>query len=285
MPLRRRRRCPVDLRRLRRARPWRPAGLATAGSFARRWPCGRFWPGATAARGPTKPSLPRRRRCGRVIDAGVGRSMRDSMPRLRVPLVAAAAVSLAVAATVAGIGGRARANPRGVAAARQPGLRRYRDVTGWRVLYPASYYVEVSEQELGLSIVEVTIANFRPRPGIIEDAYPGGGNVRAVPPLREGGRFPADGIALRVVSDQAAPALCRTPARRARSAWRASGRRVPVPPACYTTPPPARRCTQADTTEHLGHSLVRSASTVPNPPWSSGSGPAPPLHSVTPLHG
>ncbi|MGB8877562.1 MAG: hypothetical protein WCD11_14645 [Solirubrobacteraceae bacterium] len=115
-----------------------------------------------------------------------------------------------MAATVAGIGGRARANPRGVAAARQPGLRRYRDVTGWRVLYPASYYVEVSEQELGLSIVEVTIANFRPRPGIIEDAYPGGGNVRAVPPLREGGRFPADGIALRVVSDQAAPALCHS---------------------------------------------------------------------------
>ena len=109
-----------------------------------------------------------------------------------------------------GSGGRARANPRVVAAARQPGLRPYRDVTGWRVLYGASYHVEVSEQELGLSIVEVTIANFRPRPGIVEDTYPGGGDVRAVPPLRQGGPVPGDGIALRVVSNQAAPALCHS---------------------------------------------------------------------------
>jgi hypothetical protein len=87
---------------------------------------------------------------------------------------------------------------------RDSGWRGYRDTTGWRVRYPVTFHVEISEQELRLSIIEVTIASFRPQPGILVRTYRGGGNVRAVPPLSKAGRFPPDGVALRVVSNQAA---------------------------------------------------------------------------------
>lgn len=122
-------------------------------------------------------------------------------------LVAALALVLGglVATGVASSKGRIGAAAGSIAASHQNGLRSYQDVTGWRMLYPASFHIEISEHELRLSIIEVTIANFRSRAGVVVRTYPGGGNVRAVPPLNHAGSFPADGVALRVVADQGAP--------------------------------------------------------------------------------
>lgn len=91
----------------------------------------------------------------------------------------------------------------------QRGWRSYRDVTGWRVLYPTRFHIETSAQELRLSIVETTIASFTPTPGIIVRTYPDGGNVRAIPPLDRARRFPSGGVALRVLTDQGGPTAPR----------------------------------------------------------------------------
>ena len=112
--------------------------------------------------------------------------------------------ALVVAGAAVGASRAAHGSRRTPVRQREGGWRSYRDITGWRVRYPVAFHVEISEQELRLSIIEVTIATFTPRPGIIVRTYPGGGNVRAVPPLNQAGRFPPDGVALRVVSNQAA---------------------------------------------------------------------------------
>jgi hypothetical protein len=75
-----------------------------------------------------------------------------------------------------------------------------------RCTTPPAFQVEVSEQELGLASVEVTIANFRARPGIRVRTTPTSGNVRAVPPVDRAGRFPRDGVAFRLVSNSSGPA-------------------------------------------------------------------------------
>lgn len=80
-------------------------------------------------------------------------------------------------------------------------LRQYTDQAGWSIRYPAAWHLERSEQFEGLSLVEVTVATFASRPGIEHRVYPGGGNVRAVPSVSSDGRFPADGVALRLVSE------------------------------------------------------------------------------------
>lgn len=132
--------------------------------------------------------------------------------RLRQPVVTiAAALALALgsaggAAAVA-LGAHRHGSSRGrreTISRLQRGWRSYRAVTGWRVRYPTSFHVETSAQELKLSIVETTIASFTPTPGIIVRTYPGGGNVRAVPPLDRTRRFPPGGVALRVLIDQGA---------------------------------------------------------------------------------
>ena len=112
--------------------------------------------------------------------------------------------ALVVAGAAVGASRAAHGSRRTPVRQREGGWRSYRDITGWRVRYPVAFHVEISEQELRLSIIEVTIATFTPRPGIIVRTYPGGGNVRAVPPLNQAGRFPPDGVALRVVTNQAA---------------------------------------------------------------------------------
>lgn len=113
--------------------------------------------------------------------------------------LAMAAAAVAVGASTVAHGGRHTPVRR-----RPGGWRSYRDVTGWHLRYPVTFHIEISEQELQLSIIEVTIATFRPQPGIIVRTDPGGGNVRAVPPLNQASRFPTDGVALRVVTNQAA---------------------------------------------------------------------------------
>ena len=81
----------------------------------------------------------------------------------------------------------------------------YHDQAGWSVSYPAGFHMEVSEQERGLSIVEVTLANFAAQPGVQVRVSRYSGNVRAIPPLDRFGRFPADGVAFRLLTDDAVP--------------------------------------------------------------------------------
>jgi hypothetical protein len=79
--------------------------------------------------------------------------------------------------------------------------RHYADATGWSARYPAAFHREVSDQELGLSFTEATIANFALRPGIVIHRLRHGASWRAFPALDPAGRFPPDGVALRVVTD------------------------------------------------------------------------------------
>ena len=124
--------------------------------------------------------------------------------------------------------------------ARGGGLRSYRDQTGWSVLYPADFRVEVSEQELGLAQAEVTFANFTAQPGIVVRVSSNSGNVCAVPPLALAGRFPADGVALRLLSDSGAPTILISQPRSQLPLSLASFRPSQARPACSTTPRQAR---------------------------------------------
>ena len=75
--------------------------------------------------------------------------------------------------------------------------------------------MESSEQELGLAAVEVTIASFDAQPGIEVSSSGGTGNVRVVPPVDRAGRFPAAGVAFRVVYESGLPSsVLRTRAAR-----------------------------------------------------------------------
>lgn len=117
-------------------------------------------------------------------------------------MVVALLVVAALTLTATGAGPATIASER---ARHHDGLRSYRDVTGWGVRYPAGWQLEISEQQLRLSLAEVTVAAFGSRPGIVVRTWPGGGNVRAVPPLSHTDRFPPDAVAMRVVEDPAAP--------------------------------------------------------------------------------
>ena len=81
----------------------------------------------------------------------------------------------------------------------------YHDQAGWSAPYPAGFHMEVSEQERGLSIVEVTLANFAAQPGVQVRVSRYSDHVCAIPPLDRFGRFPADGVAFRLLTDDAPP--------------------------------------------------------------------------------
>jgi hypothetical protein len=75
----------------------------------------------------------------------------------------------------------------------------------WSARYPTGFHLEVSDQLYGLTTTEATVADFRLRPGIVIRHQRGGASWRVFPPLDGSGRFPADGIAVRVVIDSDAP--------------------------------------------------------------------------------
>lgn len=127
-------------------------------------------------------------------------------PRSLVAAVTAVLTAIAVMGVTAWQGGfgTTGANP----GRHAPGgrvLRRYTDPAGWSLRYPRDWHLEQSEQELHLAEIEVTVANFAPRSGIRVHTYPGGGNVRVVPPVARSGRFPSDGVALRLENPSGYP--------------------------------------------------------------------------------
>lgn len=82
--------------------------------------------------------------------------------------------------------------------ARDAVTRSYSDQAGWSLRYPRTWHLERSEQEVHLAQIEITVASFAPRRAVVVHHFRGGGNVTVVPPT-ERHRFPADGIALRLV--------------------------------------------------------------------------------------
>lgn len=75
---------------------------------------------------------------------------------------------------------------------------------GWGIGYPAGFRAERSGTGDG-PFEEITVANFRPSAGVVTHAWPGGANVRLLPPVAPDGRFPASGVALRASEDAAGP--------------------------------------------------------------------------------
>lgn len=77
---------------------------------------------------------------------------------------------------------------------------RYVDPTGWSLRYPSSLSVERSTSGPGLAtFTELTVANFAQRRAVVSGKTHDGGFILVHPPLDRAGRFPADGIAFRML--------------------------------------------------------------------------------------
>ena len=85
------------------------------------------------------------------------------------------------------------------------GAERYVDQRGWSIDVPHGMYLERSGAELKVSIDEVTVASFPPRKGVhsFRSGRTSGFDLR--PPRDAGGRFPTDGVALRIVYAEGGP--------------------------------------------------------------------------------
>lgn len=76
----------------------------------------------------------------------------------------------------------------------------YHSPLGWSMRYPSAMHVEhASANGISYAVDEVTFSNFRSRPGVVRREIPNGETIRLVPPRAGLGRFPARGIAARVL--------------------------------------------------------------------------------------
>jgi hypothetical protein len=114
------------------------------------------------------------------------------------------AAGLLVGAVIAGCG--AVASGAGIRPAGRRSLR-YVDPQGWSLRYPSSLSLEQSTSGPGLAtFTEVTFANFAQQRAVITGRTRDGGFVRVRPPLERDGRFPADGVAFRMLLVNGGPA-------------------------------------------------------------------------------
>ncbi len=103
----------------------------------------------------------------------------------------------------------------------------YVDPQGWSLRYPSSLSVERSTSGPGMvTLAEVTVANFTQQRAVVSGKTHDGGFVRIRPPLDRAGRFPADGIALRLLVVDGGPAPIGTVA----DSW------FPIELATFTRP-------------------------------------------------
>jgi hypothetical protein len=107
------------------------------------------------------------------------------------------AAGLIVAPAIAGCGGMAHGSTRPAAAVR---TLRYADPQGWSLRYPSSLTLEQSTSGPGMAtFTEVTVANFAQQTAVVTGRTRDGGFIRVRPPLDHAGRFPADGVAFRML--------------------------------------------------------------------------------------
>jgi hypothetical protein len=80
------------------------------------------------------------------------------------------------------------------------GSSRYVDPQGWSLRYPSPLSLEHSTSGPGMAtFTEVTVANFAQRSAVVTGRTHDGGFVLVRPPLDRAGRFPADGVAFRML--------------------------------------------------------------------------------------
>ena len=93
----------------------------------------------------------------------------------------------------------------------------YQSSDGWSINYPRGMHVEhaAAASPGRYSVDETTFASFRSKRGVRKTVSPGGLSIVQLPPRGKSGRFPSDGIALRVVLQQShAPFLSHPAATR-----------------------------------------------------------------------
>jgi hypothetical protein len=109
-----------------------------------------------------------------------------------------------IGAVAAGCGAAAIGVHRTAAVARSV---RYMDPQGWSLRYPSWLSLEHSTSGAGLAtFTEVTVANFAQQRAVVSGKTHDGGFIRVRPPLDRAGRFPADGIAFRLLLVDGGPA-------------------------------------------------------------------------------
>ena len=150
----------------------------------------------------------------RIERRAPGRRYRNRVARAAVPthtgwrgrivVVSGVLVAVLVAVIAAGSGGGGGNGPVAPAglvarAVRYSGLR-------WSLRYPRGFNVERSGSARFPVDVEVTVASFAPESAYARHQSPTGLIVHMIPPLDRAGRFPADGVALRL-EDVAARSL------------------------------------------------------------------------------
>lgn len=137
---------------------------------------------------------------------------------------------LIVAAAIVGCGGAATGGGTHPAV----GALTYTDPQGWSVSYPNSLSLEQSTSGPGMAtFTEITVANFHQQTTVVTGRTRDGGFIRVLPPLDRAGRFPADGVAFRMLLSTAVPR------RSEPSRTRGSRSRSPRSPARSRTSPNA----------------------------------------------
>lgn len=90
--------------------------------------------------------------------------------------------------------------------ARAARTARYADSQGWWLRYPRSLSLERSSSGPGpATFTEVTVANFVQRRAVVSGNTHGGFFITVRPPLDPAGRFPANGVAFRMLLVQGGP--------------------------------------------------------------------------------
>src|SRR5919204_1091663 len=108
-----------------------------------------------------------------------------------------ASVLLAVVAAIATACHASHASGRG---------GRYVDPLGWSLRYPCGMHLEHSHASLRIEVDEVTVASFAMRRAVHSGSTANGGWLRVDPPRDRHDRFPADGVAFRILRREGGPA-------------------------------------------------------------------------------
>jgi hypothetical protein len=84
---------------------------------------------------------------------------------------------------------------------------RYTDTLGWSLSYPSGMHLERSQSPryIGLDVDEVTVASFPLRDPIRTNSRGRSASMRIEAPRDPSGRFPANGIALRIMRSEGGP--------------------------------------------------------------------------------
>jgi hypothetical protein len=82
---------------------------------------------------------------------------------------------------------------------------RYVDPVGWSLSYPRAMHLERSHASMRIDVSEVTVASFAMRRAVHSGSTANGGWLRVDPPHDRHGRFPADGVAFRILRREGGP--------------------------------------------------------------------------------